>query len=221
VAAFRRNGRAQVAGVRERVNELAVARQILADDSLSGANLLYEPEIVTGGTRFDFVATRPGEMPLYIEVKTVEPQNEDNETNWEKVEWRQKFVTPGVRYYLDKQWMGAAIFNNSFSARASFLNYAIETEAKLKDHNAIQPGHAVLVFCGNGWAWHLSELEDFADFYRNQRHRLDDPFAKMERYDIQNGGGHPSYTLDGFAAMIRQHHETDLTKWVCPVRGPN
>ncbi len=89
VAAFRRHGRTQVTGVIERVNELAVAREILADDSLSGAAVLYEPEIVAGGTRFDFVATKTGEIPLYIEVKTVEPRTEDNEKNWEKVERRQ------------------------------------------------------------------------------------------------------------------------------------
>jgi hypothetical protein len=46
VAAYRRHGRAQVAGLVERVNDLAVARQILADDSLSNAAILYEPEIV-------------------------------------------------------------------------------------------------------------------------------------------------------------------------------
>ena len=141
--------------------------------------------------------------------------------HWEKVERRQQHVTPGVHYIVDKQWMGATIFNNSFSARSSFLTYAIETETKLKDHNAVQPGRAVLVFCGAGFAWHLSELEDFADSYRTGQHRLDDPFAKMEQYAIQSGGDHPSHTLEGFAAMMRQHHDTDLVKWVCPVRGPN
>lgn len=146
MAAFRRHGRTQVTGVIERVNELAVAREILADDSLSGAAVLYEPEIVAGGTRFDFVATKTGEIPLYIEVKTVEPRTEDNEKNWEKVERRQQHVTPGVHYIVDKQWMGATIFNNSFSARSSFLTYAIETEAKLKGTTRLSRGALCLCF---------------------------------------------------------------------------
>ena len=80
---------------------------------------------------------------------------------------------------------------------------------------------ALLVFCGNGFAWHLSELEDFADFYWIERHRFDDPFAKMEQYAIQSRRNDPSHMLDGFAAMMRQHHDAELVKWVCPVRGPN
>jgi hypothetical protein len=87
-------------------------------------------------------------------------------------------------------------------------------------HNAVRPGRAVLVFCGTGFAWHLSELEDFADFYRTGRHRSDDPFAKMEQHAIQQAGDNPSRTLDGFAAMMRKHDDIDPAKWVCPVRGP-
>ena len=154
-------------------------------------------------------------------MKTVEPRTEDNEKNWEKVERRQQYVTPGVHYVVDKQWMGATIFNNSFSARSSFLTYAIETEAKLKGHNAVEPGRAVLVFCGTGFAWHLSELEDFADSYRTGQHRFDDPFAKMEQRAMRSGGDQPSHTLDGFAAMMRKHDGIDPVKWVYPVRGPN
>jgi hypothetical protein len=62
--------------------------------------------------------------------------------------------------------MGAAIFGNSFAARSSFLKYILETEAKLASHVAVQPGRGVLVFCGDGFGWDTSELEDFADFYR-------------------------------------------------------
>jgi len=117
--------------------------------------------------------------------------------------------------------MGATIFGNSFKARSSFLNYTLETEAKLKDHIAFRPGRAVLVFCGTGFAWHVSELEDFADFYRSGRHRIDDPFGKMERHAMEHCGPGPSRTLDGFAAMMRKHDEVDAGRWVYPVRGPN
>lgn len=221
VAAYQRHGRKQVSGLVERVNELAVAKQILADHSLSNANILYEPEIVRSGPKFDFLVSGGEGGELYIEVKTVAPRTEDNDCNWANVEVRQQHVTPGNLYIVDKEWMGAAIFGNSFSARSSFFDYTIETETKLRDHNAVRPGRAVLVFCGTGFAWKIDELEDFADFYRTGQHRLDDPFAKMEQHAIKQGAERLSRTLGGFAVMVRKYEDIDPAKWVYPVRGPS
>ena len=49
VAAYRRYGRPQVSGIIERVNELAVARQLLVDNSLRSAAIEYEPQILADG----------------------------------------------------------------------------------------------------------------------------------------------------------------------------
>lgn len=220
VAAFRQHGRRQVAGVIERVNELVVARQLLLDASLASAEIAYEPEIVPGGTKFDFVATDAEGLPVYIEVKTVEPKTEDSDRNWQKAERRQEHLTPGNRYVVAKDWLGAAIFGNSFAARSSFMGYTLETEMKLAAHDAIRPGRAILVFCGTGFAWHVSELEDFADYYSTGRHRIDDPFAKMEAHAIAHGRAAPARTLAGFAALVRKHDDVEPRKWVYPVRGP-
>lgn len=220
VAAFRQHGRRQLAGVIERVNELVVAQQLLLDASLGQAEIAYEPEIVPGGTKFDFVATDAEGLPVYIEAKTVEPKTEHNDRNWQKVEQRQEHLTPGNRYVVGKDWLGATIFGNSFAARSSFMGYALETETKLAAHAAIRPGRAILVFCGTGFAWHVSELEDFADFYRDGRHRIDGPFAKMEEHAISNGRPAPARTLSGFAALVRKHDDTEPSNWVYPVRGP-
>jgi hypothetical protein len=79
----------------------------------------------------------------------------------------------------------------------------------------------VLVFCGTGFAWGISELEDFADFYRRGQHRVDDPFAAMEQHAIKEKSIELARTLEGFAALHRHHDGTDPLKWVYPVRGPS
>jgi hypothetical protein len=222
VSSLRRHGRAQVSGVVERVNKLVVARLLLDDPTLAMGDIVYEPEVVAGGKRFDFAGTGADGMRIYIEVKTVEPRADDSGENWRKVERRQEHVTPGTRYIVDQDWMGAALFNNSFASRSSFMAYTRETEAKLAEHAAVQQGgRGILVFCGTGFAWNISELEDFADFYARGRHRVDDPFAAMEQYAIAKGTPALARTLDGIAAMMRHHDDVEPGKWIFPVRGPN
>jgi hypothetical protein len=89
-------------------------------------------------------------------------------------------IAPAKRFVTARDWMGATIFGNAFTARASFMSYAVETEAKLAAHAAVRAGRAVLVFCGTGFEWDLSELEDFADAYAMSAGRKDGPFADME-----------------------------------------
>jgi hypothetical protein len=78
----------------------------------------------------------------------------------------------------------------------------------------------VLVFCGDGFGWHISELEDFADFYRLGRHRIDGPFGEMEQHAIENGGMKLSRSLAGFAALVRPQDAVTPTAWIYPVTGP-
>jgi hypothetical protein len=85
----------------------------------------------------------------------------------------------------------------------------------------MKPGRCILVICGSGAAWHVSELEDFADFYRCGRHRTDDPFAAMEQHTMSEGKTELARTLEGFAALIRHHDETEPHAWIYPVRGPS
>jgi hypothetical protein len=116
--------------------------------------------------------------------------------------------------------MGATIFGNSFSARASFLKYTVETETKFTLHNAVRPGRCVLVFCGTGFSWHKSELEDFADFYARGQHAADDPFAAMERHSMEKKKIQLTRKLDGFAVVFRGRLSNERFKWIFPVRGP-
>jgi hypothetical protein len=81
--------------------------------------------------------------------------------------------------------MGGAIYDNLFKSRSHFLDYAQDFETPLQAAQAIKSGPGVLVFCGTGFAWHKSNLEDFADFYRTGIHRSDDLFGPMEAESIK------------------------------------
>ncbi len=118
-----------VAALIERVNELAVAQLILDDPALEG-ELHYEPDILADGKRIDFVVRGRTEN-TYIEVKTVNPRADDSDASWQKHLDRREHQRDTVHYIVDKGWLGAELYGNSFSARAHFFDYARQFEARL------------------------------------------------------------------------------------------
>lgn len=208
-----------VSALIERVNELAVARLILNDPALEGA-LYYEPDILPNDRRIDFVIIGAMEN-TYIEVKTVNPRADDSERNWQKYIERSKHHPENVHYIISKEWLGAKLAVNSFAARAHFLDYTRHFEVRLAAARAIRPGRGILVFCGNGFAWHQSELEDFADFYLRGVHRPDDPFGQMEHHHLQEKKIELLRNISAFGFVKRGADQTTAERCVVPVRGPN
>jgi hypothetical protein len=194
----------RVAGIIERVNELAVAKGLLSDEAFADRTVQYEPTFLPDNRRIDFVVPLDDEAE-YHEVKTIQPRAEDNDQNWEKYEARSELFTPDANYIVAKQWLGAEIFGNSFSARSSFMRYTREFEDKLAHAQQFRPGPGRLIFCGNGFDWHVSELEDFAEFYRTGRHRSDDPFGAMEDHHMKETGISLRRNIRAIGCLIRQH----------------
>ena len=93
-------------------------------------------------------------------------------------------------------------------------------EERLTAAKAIKKGPGVLVFCGNGFAWRLSNLEDFADFYRRGVHRDDDPFGPMEDHHIKKEDLKLARNVDHFAFLQRPIDEAKRQSFYFPVRGP-
>ncbi|MEQ1694431.1 MAG: hypothetical protein ABL901_01195 [Hyphomicrobiaceae bacterium] len=185
VEAFRRYGRRQVSGVIERVNELAVARQLLLEPALAAALIAYEPEIVAG-PKFDFVIRSPGRPTRYVEVKTVSPQTALSDTSWRKPKYEAR------RVVLDALTPGAKPPPRNApppAVTAAFLRYAIETQCKLAAHCAVDPGGGALIFCGDGLSWDATAVDDFATVYR---------------------GTHVQ-----FAVMIRPQEAIEPAIWIC------
>lgn len=71
VAACRADPKGDDRQITERVNELAVAKVLLDDKTITGP-ISYEPDFLPDGRKIDFVVDR-GRDNLYVEVKTVQP----------------------------------------------------------------------------------------------------------------------------------------------------
>jgi hypothetical protein len=90
----------------------------------------------------------------------------------------------------------------------------------LAEAKEIKPGPGILVFCGTGFPWHLSNLEDFVDFYRVGTHRQDDPFALMELHHIEHEKLSLLRNIDHFAFLKRAIEQGKITSFEWPVHGP-
>ncbi len=183
VASCRADPKGDDRQIAEKVNELAVAKVLLDDETITGP-ITYEPDFLPGGRKIDFVVDR-GNDNIYVELKTVGPRTADTDEAWQKFIGRRKHHPDNVNFVVEKEWMGGAIYGNAFASRAHFLDYTGDFETRLAAAKAIKPGPGILVFCGTGFAWHRSNLEDFADFYLTGVHRGDDPFALMEQHAIK------------------------------------
>jgi len=215
---YREGNPASFGALLERVNELAVARLLLNDPVLEG-DLYYEPDILPDGRRIDFVAFAKSEN-TYIEVKTVHPRAENSDLTWQKYVERSEHHPENVRYVAHREWLGAEIYGNSFCSRAHFLDYTLEFEKRLTAAKAVRAGPGLLVFCGTGYAWHLSELEDFADFYLRGTHRPDDKFGPMERHAMEAKTMELQRNISAFAFVKRGMDRTTAEQCVMPVCGP-
>lgn len=202
----------------EKVNELVVAKVLLDDPAITGP-ITYEPDFLPDGRKIDFVVDR-GKDNLYVEVKTVRPRTADTEEAWDKFIARRKHHPDNVNFMVEKEWMGGAIYGNVFASRAHFLDYTREFETRLAAAKAIKGGSGVLVFCGTGFAWHKSNLEDFADFYLTGVHRGDDVFALMEQHAIKRKKIKLLRNIDHFAYVRRHIEKPQKEEFHFPVRGP-
>jgi len=202
----------------ERVNEMAIAKQLADDPHLPG-RISYEPDFLPDGRRIDFVAERPDDN-LYVEVKTVHPRTDDSAAAWDRYIRLRAHHPANVHVIVEQEWMGGALYGFKFASRSHFLDYTLSFETRLAAAKAQLQGPGILVFCGTGFAWHKSELEDFADFYHFRRHRQDDAFALMEQHDIEGRGREILRNVDHFAYLKRAVELPAITEFRCPVRGP-
>jgi hypothetical protein len=150
----------------------------------------------------------------------VQPRTADTEEAWHKFIQRRQFHPKNVNFIVEKEWMGGAIYGNVFASRAHFLDYTREFETRLAAAKAIKPGPGVLVFCGTGFAWHKSNLEDFADFYLTGVHRTDDAFALMEQHNMKEKKVELLRNVDHFAWLRRHIERPQLEEFHVPIRGP-
>jgi hypothetical protein len=202
----------------EKINELATAKMLVEDPAIQ-SDISYEPDLLPSGRKIDFVIEREADN-LYVEVKTVRPEARDDAESWGRYEEVRNYHPENVNFIVREDWMGGMIYANSFASRSKFLQSSLQFEERLEEVQSVRVGPGVLVFCGTGFQWDVSELEDFADFYRHGRHRADDPFALMEQHEIAKKEISIRRNISDFAFIQRDSREAEGRRVVYPVRGP-
>lgn len=201
-------------------NELAAAECLL--DNLGGSDkLIYEPPMAGTDKRIDFLRISVLGKYDWIEVKTVTPQWDDNDSAW------QRFIkinnsSPGnTNFNVNKCLAGAAVSGQAIKARWSFVRRTAEVEAKAKFIPLNQAGNVWLLFCSNGSNWHIDELEDFSDYYHTNAHRADDWLQnEVDRYIFANGISFDR-TLAGFYYLARRHEDKSASLFSMNFSGPS
>lgn len=202
-------------------NEMCDARALLLGAKPRFSSLAYEPALPSCAKTIDFCGKSDDGLTIYVDVKTIAPVPTDRWEHLEKAQ-REGWFPDNVRIGLSEEWMGGEIWHGWVAGRGRMLEYALELEQKIRESGLSgQNGTLfVLVYCGTGFQWHESQLEDFADFYRNGRHRLDDSFAKMEEHFIEEKKLVLDRSVTCFAYMERKTRAIlpSLMHW--NIRGP-
>lgn len=180
-------GRSHFHAVHEAHNEICVADAILSDPSTLNARLKYEPSLPNTEKTIDFVLQETDGRLTLIDVKTVKPKRIDR---WDQYQGaiREGWLPQNVQYILEQDGMGGELWHQAFASRARFLEYTLELENKIESAAfGVNARRRILMFCGEGFDWHLDELEDFVAYYRSGTHSAGDRFALAEaRYVLEN-----------------------------------
>ena len=205
-----------IKSLRENHNEACVALSLLE----SGIDRLdYEWQETEFTRCIDFLVIRDNKR-IWVEVKTIHPDNIDAWEDFERVINR-NLITDRVRVHLEQNGLGGEIWHHMKSARSKMLEYTMDTEDKINSLDIDVSCEAVeLWFCGGGFRWMIDDLEDFVAFYLTNRHRPDDPFSKMEAYYINERSIELQRSIKRFGYLERPDPRVLPVKFCIPVLPP-
>ena len=103
----------------------------------------------------------------------------------------------------------------------AFWNSAQSFEAVWHRTKDIKPGVGVLVFCGNGFAWRLSDLRILLIFTAQGLHRADDMFGPMKKNHIERSGIKLARKIDQFGGLKRAINEPENEYHVPVLKAKN
>ncbi|MBZ2187463.1 MAG: hypothetical protein K7J46_22405 [Bryobacter sp.] len=201
-------GRGHFGAVEEAHNEICIASALLANLSPRFLHLEYEPLLPGCAKSIDFRASAEDGTVVYVDVKTIRPAAIDR---WEQYETaqQQEWLPDNGNVILFKEWLGGELWHSMLAARGRMLEYALELETKIAESKLSAANtFFVMAFCGEGFHWHLDELEDFVSFYSNGRHRADDLFSKAELKYMSEKQLRLNRNITSFASMSRPQGAT-------------
>jgi hypothetical protein len=209
--------------VDEAHNELCIAYALLRSSTLRFSSVCYEPRLNHCTKSIDFRADVDEEKIVFVDVKTIKPQDKDRWDQYEKAV-QEGWFPENVEVLLSKDWLGGDLWHYRFASRSRMFEYTLELEQKISECKlASENTRFVLALCGDGFHWREDWLEDFVEFYFTGRHRPDDALGKAEARYLTEKGITLSRSISLFACMNRQQGRVDVNRlnWnVQPPRGP-
>lgn len=203
-------------------NELCTAALILQDCSEpTTVRLEYEPMNEGCEKRFDFEVVMTEGPTRHIEVKTIHPINQDD---WHKYQGALKNgrFPDNTHLILEDEWLGGELYHNAYAARSKMMDNAVIMEEKIRDCITVDGDNLTfLVLFTDGFDWSLDELEDFVFFYRQGSHYPGDPFANMEKHNVEENNIPLQGSIDCFTYVRRPKMEIRPNKVVWNVDTPN
>jgi hypothetical protein len=215
-----KNGRGYFRAVDEVHNEICIASALLANRRLRFIRLEYEPALPGCAWTIDFRATADTGQIVYIDVKTIKPEDTDRWDQFEKA-MREGWIADNVQVAISQQWLGGEIWHTWFAARARMMEYTLELESKIAEGNPAGENMLfLLALCGDGFRWQQDGLEDFVSFYYSGVHRADDAFSKVELKYMADKKITLNRTISQFAYMKRPQSQIRQTRLNWKVRPP-
>lgn len=194
---------AKFRAVDEAHNELCVASALLHNAEPKFTLLEYEPSLEKTKKSIDFRGMTDGDQTIYIDVKTIKPEPKDRWDQFEKAT-SEGWIPANIVVSLSEEWLGGELWHNMFTARGRMLEYTLELESKINEGKlTAENTYFVLAICGEGFHWHVSNLEDFVAFYFTGKHRGDDPFSLAELKWMEANNASLSKVIHRFACMNR------------------
>ncbi len=214
-----RAGKVQhVRNITERVNELCLAKLILEDASVTDRE--YEAAVPGTDKTIDFLVHPAADhtVQLFYDVKTVHPEPGDSWALYERAT-AEGWWTPNTELILEKEWLGAEIAHEKFASRYRFFEHTLALERKIDQMTRGDGAYFRMVFCGDGFKWHLTELEDFAETYFTGAYP-GDHFAAIQRHYMQQQGQTFRRSISGFCCLTRAIRSPAVTAFRIDLRAP-
>lgn len=215
------NGRGHFRTVDEAHNELCIASALLSNTKLRFIRLEYEPPLPGCTKTIDFRATGEDSQIVYVDVKTIKPEDTDRWEQFERAK-AEGWFPDNVIVGISQEGLGGEIWHAWFAARARMLEYSLELEQKIEEAR-LQADNAVFVLalCSDGFRWRQDQLEDFVAFYSAGVYRADDSFSQVEGKYMTDKNISLKRTISRFAYFQRKQGEIRPNRVNWHVRPPS
>ena len=167
--------------------------------------IFYEKVMGPSGRSIDIEFVCDDQILLF-DIKTIHPDKIDR---WDDfVNKKEKGIIDG-HITMYKNHLGGEFWHSMIASRTKFIEYTLEFESKIREHQSKEKTSYIMLFCGNGDDWHIDELEDFVEWYKTDHFVESDHFRTMTKHSINKKQIKFDRSVDNFAVLHRENTVKD------------